>query len=246
MIFIRILIFFLNLCTIFDIYADKTNTLNSYYYLLSIDNEDDIYDPYENFNRKIFLFNTTLDKIILKPLSLSYRKITNIYIRDRVHCFLENINTPITVINYSLQLNFINTMKSLWKFIINSTLGIGGIFNISEKINGLSVLPQNFGDTLSHLGIKSGPYILLPLYGGVSFRDTIDYILNNIFIQPHINSYYIFLLVKSMHERNLALPFTDHIEKNTIDPYLATRIIIHQNRESKIRRNKFNANNYEY
>ncbi|WP_024547220.1 MlaA family lipoprotein, partial [Rickettsia gravesii] len=86
----------------------------------------EVYDPYEKFNRKVFVFNSVLDYIILRPLAIGYKNITNDYIKARVNSFVSNVDTPLTAVNYGLQLNYDKTMKSVWRFLINTTFGIGG------------------------------------------------------------------------------------------------------------------------
>lgn len=109
----------------------------------------EVYDPYEKFNRKVFVFNSVLDYIILRPLAIGYKNITNDYVKARVNSFVNNVDTPLTAVNYGLQLNYDKTMKSVWRFLINTTLGIGGLFDVAGKV-GLPSDRQTFGSTLAH------------------------------------------------------------------------------------------------
>lgn len=126
----------------------------------------EIYDPYEKFNRKIFILNTRLDKFVLRPIAVCYKKITNDYVKGRVSSFTSNIGTPLTAVNYGLQLNYDKTLRSVWRFIINTTFGVGGLFDVANKM-GLPPSRQTFGNTLAHYGAAPGPYLVLPIIGGL-------------------------------------------------------------------------------
>lgn len=197
-----------------------------------------IYDPYQDTNRKIFKFNRALDKGIFTPLGKAYGIITNDYVRGRFNNFFLNIHEPITSINYAAQKDSRNFLTSFWRFTLNSTVGILGIFDIATKF-GLHAEPQTFSSTLAHYGVSAGPYIMLPVFGGYSARDIIDVIsfefLLNPFVYTGTKVRVTESVVRASHYRHRAFSFTDHVYANSLDPYIAIRDAALNSRESKIR-----------
>ncbi|WP_341747293.1 VacJ family lipoprotein [Candidatus Tisiphia endosymbiont of Dascillus cervinus] len=197
-----------------------------------------VYDPYEKLNRKFFAFNSVLDYLFLHPISIGYKRISNNYTRVRVNSFLDNISMPLTVVNYGLQMNYDQTMKSLWRFLINATFGIGGLFDVADKI-GLRVTKQTLGSTFAHYGVGPGPYLVIPFFGSTNARDSTDAIFTNSYLNPimypvHRDFEIIVSSVQVIHTRLGLLPFTDYIGCSSTDPYIAVRSAMHQNRESVI------------
>ncbi|WP_341790108.1 VacJ family lipoprotein [Rickettsia endosymbiont of Polydrusus tereticollis] len=197
-----------------------------------------VYDPYEKLNRKIFAFNSVLDYLILRPLAVGYKKATNNYTKTRVNSFINNIDTPLTAVNYGLQLNYDKTVKSAWRFIINTTLGIGGLFDVASKV-GLPSERQTFGNTLAHYGVGPGPYLVLPIIGSTNARDMTDSIFTNYALNPmtyytHNDFDLTTLAISKINDRYIALPFSDYIMNNSTDPYIAIRSALHQAREASI------------
>ena len=195
----------------------------------------EVYDPYEKLNRKIFVFNSVLDHLILRPIAVGYKNITNDYTKARVGSFIDNISVPLTTVNYALQKNFDGTMKSFWRFVINTTFGIGGLFDIAGK-TGLTHNQQTFGGTLAHYGVGPGPYIIIPFFGASNARDVTDSLFTNSFLNPikhylHKDFKLGLFVVKMINDRMTVLPFTDFVAKNSSDPYVAIRSSVHQNRE---------------
>lgn len=195
-----------------------------------------VYDPYEKTNRKIFAFNSIVDYLIIRPVTIGYKNITNVYVQNRVSSFIDTVNTPVTIVNYGLQMNYDQTMKSFWRFVINATFGIGGLFDVASKA-GLKVTPQNFGNTLAVYGVGPGPYIVLPLFGGTNARDVTDTLFTNTYFNPIMHTVHrdfrmVFFVLESINTRLALLPFTDYVTRNSTDPYIAIRSATHQNRES--------------
>lgn len=235
-IFVFLLVFSLN-----TTYASKhgldSDEAYSYNYA-KINNKCAVYDPYENINRKIFYFNGALDMFITKPIAKVYEGVTNKYIRDRVGGFVDNFDAPTTTISYALQGNQDGFLKSFWRFVINSTLGIGGMFDVAAKF-GLKVESQDFGHVLGHYGVGSGPYIVLPFIGGTSGRDFLGPLYFNSVLNPL--KHYVqgsfktgLFVTKIIHVRHVVMPFTDYVTKNASDPYIMVRDAIMHQRESKI------------
>ncbi len=233
-------LFLTKLCLIlginYNIFAASKVKYNYSYKLIT--DRCRVYDPYESFNRKVFFVNGVLDTFILRPVAVTYNKVTNNYTKNRVRSFTSNLATPVTTLNYMLQGNSEGTFKSFWRFTINSTIGIGGIFDVASKV-GLKDEPRNLGSTLAYYGVGSGPYIVLPLFGGTTMRDVpgkmgIDS-LTNIARYPLHNDFKLALLgIGTIDGRAQILPFTDYVTKNSTDPYITIRDAFFQNREFKM------------
>lgn len=197
-----------------------------------------VYDPYEKLNRKIFIFNGILDTIALRPVTKIYIKFTNDYVKNRVSTFLSNISEPLSTTNYGLQGKSEDLFKSFWRFAINSTFGLGGLFDVASKV-GLTHEPQTFGNTLAHYGIGAGPYIVLPIYGGTSARDISDPLVSNNLLNPikyvlHKDFKNGIAAGSILDSRAAVMPFTDYVTQNSPDPYIAIRNAILEQRESKM------------
>lgn len=222
------------------IHAEE-NSQDTYKYTYGVDDKStcsDVYDPYEKLNRKIFAFNIVVDHLISRPIAVGYQKVTNDYLKARIGSFIDNINVPLTAVNYGLQGNFDKGIESLWRFIINTTFGLGGLFDIASKV-GLTPPSQTFGNTLAHFGVGPGPYLVVPFFGGTNARDVTDAVflnnaLNPLKYQMHKDLILILAGTKIVHDRTMLLAFTDYVAKNSTDPYIAIRSAIHQNRESKV------------
>ncbi|PCJ29438.1 MAG: hypothetical protein COA94_01555 [Rickettsiales bacterium] len=215
--------------------SDKAD--NYSYNYASINNKCQVYDPYESFNRKIFMINGILDAFTLRPIAKIYGKLTPDYTKSRVGSFLKNINEPLSTVNYGAQGNAGGIFKTFWRFAINSTFGVLGMFDVASKV-GLKVEPQTFGSTLAHYGMGAGPYIVLPIFGGMGARDVMDPLIsgrmNPIKYLMHSDFKYSITGTSVVHNRDEIMPFTDHVSKNSPDPYIAIRNAILSQREDKM------------
>lgn len=127
-------------------------------------------DPLEPMNRKILEFNNAADKYVLHPIATGYRSVTTPDFRKGVRAFIANLKTPLSMANNVLQFNLANAGKDLSRFVINSTLGVFGVFDIATRM-GLEANPQGFGTTMAVWGVPDGPYLILPLLGPSNVRD---------------------------------------------------------------------------
>jgi len=146
-------------------------------------------DPLQTVNRATFAFNQKFDDFILKPVATGYKKITPAPVRDGVNNFYWNLAEIPTTANNILQFQFRDTMDSLGRFAINSTVGILGIFDVA-KYAGLERKENDFGITMAKYGFTGSPYFVIPFLGPSNFRDGIgllvDYDPFSIF--PYMNS----------------------------------------------------------
>jgi phospholipid-binding lipoprotein MlaA len=127
------------------------------------------YDPLERLNRFTYSFNARFDEHVFLPVANGYRRVPG-PIRAGVHNFFRNLSEVTSTINYGLQWRLGNGARSLGRFVINSTIGIGGLFDVATKLK-LSNEQTGFSATLSTWGVHPGPYLVIPLLGPSTFRD---------------------------------------------------------------------------
>ena len=133
---------------------------------------EDINDPLEDINRITFEFNESLDRNFLKPVAETYSKSPKL-IKKGVTNFFNNLEEVETTVNQVLQGKPMLALNDLTRFVINSTIGLGGFIDIATKI-GLARHEEDFDQTLALWGVPSGPYIMLPALGPSSLRDTLS------------------------------------------------------------------------
>jgi len=131
---------------------------------------EDINDPFEDINRVTFEFNEYLDRNFLKPVALTYSKAPK-PIKKGITNFFNNLEEVETTVNQVLQGKPKLALNDLTRFVINSTIGLGGFIDVATRI-GLTRHEEDFDQTLALWGVPSGPYIMLPALGPSSLRDT--------------------------------------------------------------------------
>ena len=127
-------------------------------------------DPFESTNRQIYKFNEGVDKVVLKPAGQAYAYILPDIVEEGVGNFFDNLSYPNTVVNQFLQGKPGEGLTALGRLGLNTTIGIGGVFDVASGI-GLKADREDFGQTLSAWGVGSGPYLMVPILGGSTFRD---------------------------------------------------------------------------
>ncbi len=128
-------------------------------------------DPLEPLNRSVFRFNDTLDENVLKPVATGYRDYTPTLVQTGVRNVFNNFSDVSAVLNNGLQLKGRQTASSLMRVVVNTTVGVYGLFDVATAIK-LERYPEDFGQTLGYWGVHSGPYLVLPLLGPSTVRDT--------------------------------------------------------------------------
>jgi phospholipid-binding lipoprotein MlaA len=132
------------------------------------------YDPWERLNRFTYRFNTRFDEAIFLPVANGYRWVPS-PVRASVHNFFGNLSEVDSVINYTLQGRLGRGVRSLGRFAINSTLGIGGLFDVATKFH-LPNPPTGFGTTLAKWGMHPGPFLVIPLLGPSTLREAVGFL----------------------------------------------------------------------
>lgn len=140
-------------------------------------------DPWEPFNRQMFRLNNQLDRFVMRPVASVYRTFVPNPVRDAVSRASRNLTEPGTSVNHLLQGEARESAKTAGRFLINSTLGVVGLFEVAESMGLEKTTQEDFGQTLGAWGVKSGPYLMLPLMGPSTLRDagsavTVDFRLD--------------------------------------------------------------------
>ena len=136
----------------------------------AIDERGFSYDPWEPVNRKVFVFNDTLDTYLLKPIAKGYDVVTPKPVKTGVSNFFGNLDDMGSFVNSVLQLEFRKSLQILARVINNTVFGLGGLFDVATPM-GNPKISEDFGKTLAHYGVKSGPFVVLPFLGPSTVRD---------------------------------------------------------------------------
>jgi phospholipid-binding lipoprotein MlaA len=205
-----------------------------------------IKDCFESLNRASFALNQGLDKAIFKPVAKSYRNLPS-PIKSGTSNALNNISSLITVPNNILQGEFKTAGVNTGRFLVNTTAGILGIFNVAEKMGFSEYTKEDYGQTLGKWGVGAGCYIVLPVLGPSTIRDTAGSFMNVLGGDPyynastHGNNQYlndkVFMTTKVMTGvdfRAKNLESIDNLEKNSMDFYASVRSLYLQDRQQKI------------
>ena len=127
-------------------------------------------DPFESINRKIYTFNYSVDKSITKPIAKTYSKYAPNVAKHGIRNFFQNLGMISTALNNIFQLKLHKTPDDLLRITLNSTVGVGGLFDIATRL-GIPKNNEDFGQTLGHWGVRSGPYLMIPFVGPTTVRD---------------------------------------------------------------------------
>ena len=127
-------------------------------------------DPLEKLNRATYAFNDLLDRMLVRPVAKGYKTVTPQPVRGAVSNFLANLYYPTTAVNQFLQGKVRDGFSDSARFLVNTTIGIGGLFDPATKF-GLQAHDEDFGQTLGVWGVPAGPYLVLPLFGPSDLRD---------------------------------------------------------------------------
>ncbi len=144
-------------------------------------------DPLESYNRAMFAFNETVDEYAVKPVAKGYKAITPQFVDTGISNFFSNLDDILVIINDLLQGKFEQALKDLARFIYNTTFGLGGFIDVATGF-GLPKNHEDFGQTLAYWGVGSGPYVVLPILGPSTVRDTAGFAVDVSYFDPVFNS----------------------------------------------------------
>ncbi|MDF1722423.1 MAG: VacJ family lipoprotein [Minwuia sp.] len=198
----------------------------------------DIRDPYEETNREIFQFNLGLDRGLIRPVSRGYRTVAPKPFRDGLSNALENLTEPQTLFNNILQGDAEAGWNTFVRFMINTTVGLGGLFDITTAGN-FERRKEDFGQTLAVWGTDSGSYIMLPLFGPSSVRDTAGKVVDIVTDPFGLVFGFVPALSRTgagiIDNRSETIEASESLEATSIDLYASIRTLHFQNREYQIR-----------
>ena len=212
-------------------------------------------DPFEHFNRVSYAISQPIDRFVLRPAAMVYKTVVPHILRDGVRNFLANLFTPVIFVNDVLQLRPKRALHTTTRFLLNATLGIGGVFDVAKRHPfAIKAHPNGFADTLGYYGVPSGPYLYLPVVGPASPRDAAGYfadwfsqprllnrMLNPDKDRPLIRSKLVLgqksmitMIVGGLDQRAQNDAALKAITEQSVDPYAALRSSYLQSREGEI------------
>ena len=200
-------------------------------------------DPFEPMNRVIFNFNDGVDRVIAVPVAKGYQKVTPQPLRTAVSNFFSNLGDLTNAANALLQLKFTDATEDIMRFAFNSVFGLGGLLDWATPA-GLPKHHQDFGLTLGHWGIPSGPYLVLPLFGPSTVRDSMGLIVDVKFnplnyMEPAVrNPLYVLQFISV---RSDLLGASDLLQQAALDKYSFVRDAYTQQRRARLRGTSDNA-----
>lgn len=195
-------------------------------------------DPFEGFNRVIFTFNDTLDQLAVKPVATFYQAALPSFVQTGVGNFFGNLGDAWIAVNNLLQGKLEDGMSDIMRVALNSTLGFGGLLDIGSEA-GLVKHREDFGQTLGKWGVVPGPYVVLPLYGPSTLRDTlafpVDFKADPWACQDLINVCSFGTALRLIDRRAAILDASNLVEEAALDKYTFIRDAYLQRRASQVR-----------
>ncbi|MGH6871929.1 MAG: MlaA family lipoprotein [Rhizomicrobium sp.] len=206
-------------------------------------------DPFEPMNRAIFNMNQGFDKAVLLPVAQAYVDVVPDPARGSVHNFLDNLNLPVTFANDLLQGEFQRAGETMGRFTVNTTVGVGGLFDIASNV-GIPYHTEDFGQTLGTWGVGEGPYLVLPFFGPDPPRDAFGQVAD-VFMDPttyiHIDGHIYWSAGREIAEaidlRSRNIDNLESIERSSVDYYASMRSLYRQHRNNEIRNGKPDVDN---
>ena len=209
--------------------------------------EKDVRDCFEKINRATFAFNMALDKVLFRPVAKGYRKLPS-PIKIGTSNALNNLSNLVTIPNNILQGDFIAAGNNSIRFIINTTIGIVGIFDPANALGFEKLEKEDFGQTFGTMGIGEGCYLVLPVIGPSTVRDAVGSLVSmtggdawyNITVKNDTqyfkeSDYYFSKLSEGVDFRAKNLESFDSLEKTSVDFYATVRSLYLQDRAKKIK-----------
>ena len=203
------------------------------------DEYDEEYDPWEPFNEKTFWLNRNYDRYLLKPVATAYDKVVPNVVQKSLKNALANVGVVRRLVNNVLQLNFPGAGREVSRFLINSTLGVAGFFDVAKSGFGIEKSDRDTGQTLGVYGVGQGPYLILPFLPPLTVRDGIGFVAD-LALDPLVYFAPIAALggrtgATVINDRSLNLELYENVEETTLDLYSAVRNAYLQRRAKAIR-----------
>lgn len=206
-------------------------------------------DPFEAYNRAMFDFNRRIDKLTIKPVAEVYDAILPNPVKTGVSNFFDNLDETSTVANDLLQLKIGWAIADAWRFFFNTTLGIGGLFDVATHLR-LKRREQDLGLTFARWGIKNSSYFVIPILGPSTIRDGIGLLIDYRFftVYPYIHPWEAHLGLSGTNFIRLRVDLlpTDELIDQAFDPYVLVRNAYLQRREYLIEYDKIESDEDTY
>ena len=209
-----------------------------------------IKDCFEPLNRATFALNQGLDKVIFKPVAKAYRILPS-PVRTGTSNALDNLSSLVTIPNNILQGDFVKAGVNTGRFLVNTTIGVVGIFDVAEKMGFPEYEKEDYGQTLGALGVGPGCYLVLPVIGPSTVRDTVGSLANVVGGDPWYNvtvandtqhfsdiDYWGTRVMTGIDFRAKNLDSFENLENNSMDFYASVRSLYLQDRQKKIANSK--------
>ena len=209
-------------------------------------NSEPTKDCFEGLNRASFTLNQGLDKVIFKPIAKGYRNLPS-PVRTGTSNALENLSSLITIPNNILQGQFKTAGVNTGRFVVNTTVGILGLIDVAEKIGFSEYEKEDYGQTLGVWGVGPGCYLVLPVLGPSTVRDTMGSFMNILGGDPYYNAstngnneflttsqFATTKILTGIDFRAKNLETIDNLEKNSLDFYASVKSLYLQDRQRKI------------
>ena len=226
-------------------------TVNSYSgsdgeLLLKKNDPSNVKDCFEGFNRATFALNQGLDKVIFEPVAKAYRILPS-PIRNGVSNSLNNLSNLVTIPNNILQGDFKEASQNTGRFVVNTTIGVLGLFDVAEAMGFSEYKKEDYGQSMGAAGVGPGCYIVLPVLGPSTVRDTMGSVVNIFGGDPWYNvsvkndtryfnekDYYVSRGTAGVDFRAKNIESFDNLEENAIDFYASVKSLYLQDRKQKI------------
>ena len=213
---------------------------------LSKKNPNSVKDCFENINRATFKFNQVLDGAIIEPIAKAYRVLPS-PVRAGTGNALNNLSSLVTIPNNVLQGELKKAGVNTARFIVNTTIGVFGIFNVAQKMGFTEYEKEDYGQTLGTMGVGAGCYLVLPILGPSTVRDTAGSFINVLGGDPWYNAsvngnneylsdtaYLTTRVLAGIDFRAKNIDSFENLEKNSMDFYASVRSLYLQDRQQKI------------
>lgn len=198
-------------------------------------------DPFEKMNRNVYAFNEKFDKFVTKPLAQGYNAVVPKPARGCIANIFGNVGEITSIINSALQAKRVDLLTGIGRFVVNSTVGLGGCFDVANQL-GWERRKQDFGATMGSWGMEMGPYLVIPILGPSSVRDALseipDYFTDPITYVPNVAASYRLWGARFVVKRSNLLDATNLLETAALDPYAFLRDGYMQRRRAKDREGK--------
>ncbi len=195
-------------------------------------------DRFESFNRFMFGVNSKIEEYFFEPLTQGYRFIAPEPVRLALRNAFDNVGMPARLVSSAVQGDFEKSTRTVGRFLINSTAGVGGLFDVAEKYAGLESVSEDFDQALASYGTPNGPYLVLPIFGPVSTRHAFGKTIDG-FLAP-VNYFLPFAgtaglaLGEQVNSYSFYLEDKKALDQDAIDPYQSIQDFYYQNRHKKV------------